>query len=112
MDFGSGCGASSIASIMSEASNVTANDTNQEAMIILEMNCQLNFIAENQINKITKNLISSNIESFPYDVVLIGDMFYDEIMARELIEWINKITRKGKGDLYSIYSFIQYLCSF
>ncbi|CAD5113668.1 DgyrCDS2828 [Dimorphilus gyrociliatus] len=96
LDIGSGCGASSIASIMSKASFVTANDINREAMVILDMNCKLNFIDSDAIKKVTSNLINAHTEYFPYDIVLIGDMFYDESIAKELIGWMDKLSKEGK----------------
>ncbi|XP_055852692.1 electron transfer flavoprotein beta subunit lysine methyltransferase-like [Episyrphus balteatus] len=91
LDVGSGCGASSIAAMMSKAKSVTANDIDPIASVAAQMNSKLNGL---RIGTNKQNLIgNSNIEE---DVILLGDVFYDADFAETLLPWLHELHNQGK----------------
>lgn len=86
LDLGSGCGASAIAAFMSGATDVLANDIDPLAAIAIGINCELNKIPPLRVA--TENLIGKIEEK--WNVILLGDMFYDEELATDLLTWLTK----------------------
>ncbi|XP_051886777.1 electron transfer flavoprotein beta subunit lysine methyltransferase [Pristis pectinata] len=89
LDLGSGCGASAIAAVMSGATDVLANDIDPLAAVAIGINCELNKIPPLRVA--TENLIGKMEEK--WDVILLGDMFYDEEIATDLHNWLTKYKR-------------------
>lgn len=87
LDFGSGCGATSIACKMKSCRKVVANDIDETAAIAAEINAELNNVS---IETDTRNLINDP-SSFHFDVVVFGDVFYDEEFAALLTPWIKTL---------------------
>ncbi|XP_064859097.1 electron transfer flavoprotein beta subunit lysine methyltransferase [Oncorhynchus nerka] len=85
LDLGCGCGASAIAAKFCGASHVVANDIDPVAAIATQLNCELNGL--NPLPCDTENVISSEPEE--YDLILLGDMFYEEALADSLHSWLN-----------------------
>lgn len=85
LDVGSGCGASSIAAKKCGALCVTANDIDKVAGLVTIMNSELNN-SEPPVC-LTDDLISSYPK--PFDLILLGDMFYDETLATSLHTWLD-----------------------
>merc|ERR1712142_5600 len=78
LDLGSGCGAVSIAAVSAGAISVIANDIDPDAAIAVRANAELNNI-KGEIATDTTNFLEGNEEDLKdIDVLLIGDMFYDE----------------------------------
>ncbi|XP_048404918.2 electron transfer flavoprotein beta subunit lysine methyltransferase isoform X1 [Stegostoma tigrinum] len=86
LDVGSGCGASAIAASMSGASHVLANDIDPIAAVSIGMNCELNQIP--LLLVAIQSLIGEMEEK--WDVILLGDMFYDEELAANLHNWLTE----------------------
>lgn len=86
LDLGSGCGASAIAAKLCGAAHVVANDIDPVAAIATQMNCELNDLEH--IKCVTDNMIGA--EPLCYDLILLGDMFYDEALADSLHSWLNQ----------------------
>ncbi|XP_062914326.1 electron transfer flavoprotein beta subunit lysine methyltransferase [Mobula hypostoma] len=89
LDLGSGCGASAIAAVMSGATDVLANDIDPLAAVAIGINCELNKISPLQVAP--ENLIGRMEEK--WDVILLGDMFYDEELATDLHKWLTEYKR-------------------
>ncbi|XP_047452543.1 electron transfer flavoprotein beta subunit lysine methyltransferase [Mugil cephalus] len=89
LDLGSGCGASAIAAKLSGAAHVVANDIDTVAAIATHMNCELNGLEPPVC--VTSDLIGSEPEGF--DLILLGDMFYDEALADSLHSWLDRCIR-------------------
>jgi len=111
LDVGSGCGASAIACLKAKATSVVANDIDPVSLHATALNAQLNF-SEQQVflNMHMQNvkiiddlllhkglklsaenlLINSDhqFSSSDYDVVILGDMFYDEEIAKQVFRWL------------------------
>ncbi len=55
------------------------------AAVVTHMNCELNGLEPLVFN--TDNMIGSQAEGF--DLILLGDMFYDEALATSLHSWLD-----------------------
>ncbi|XP_053176003.1 electron transfer flavoprotein beta subunit lysine methyltransferase [Scomber japonicus] len=86
LDLGSGCGASAIAAKLCGAAHVVANDIDDVAAIATCINCELNGLEPPVC--VTANMIDSEPENF--DLILLGDMFYDEALATTLHSWLDR----------------------
>ncbi|XP_040894702.1 electron transfer flavoprotein beta subunit lysine methyltransferase-like [Toxotes jaculatrix] len=89
LDLGSGCGASAIAAKLCGAARVVANDIDPVAAVATHMNCELNGLEP--LDCVTDNMIGSEPEGF--DLILLGDMFYDEALATSLHSWLDSCIR-------------------
>lgn len=98
LDVGCGCGASSIAAKMVGACSVTANDIDQVALQATLLNAKVNGIMDNEdkLDVRSDNLIGNGAATTRYDIVLIGDLFYDTEIAAVLHPWIQRLARAGK----------------
>ncbi|XP_054278695.1 electron transfer flavoprotein beta subunit lysine methyltransferase-like isoform X1 [Macrosteles quadrilineatus] len=95
LDLGSGCGATAIAAAKCGAKSVTANDIDPLHCLLTDMNARLNNVAIN----ITNTDFVSDMKigtSDDWDVVLVGDMFYENPLAEELTEWLRLEKEAGK----------------
>ncbi|XP_019400170.1 PREDICTED: electron transfer flavoprotein beta subunit lysine methyltransferase [Crocodylus porosus] len=86
LDLGSGCGATAIAAVMSGASQVLANDIDPIAGMAMVINCELNNV--NPFPIAIKNITDTTLDK--WDLILLGDMFYDEHLADCLHHWLGK----------------------
>ncbi|XP_049738750.1 electron transfer flavoprotein beta subunit lysine methyltransferase isoform X2 [Elephas maximus indicus] len=86
LDLGSGCGATAIAAKMSGASRILANDIDPIAGMAITLNCELNQL--NPFPILTKNIL--DLEQDKWDLVVLGDMFYDKDLADSLHRWLKK----------------------
>ncbi|XP_012576026.1 PREDICTED: protein N-lysine methyltransferase METTL20 [Condylura cristata] len=84
LDLGSGCGATAIAAKMSGASRILANDIDPIAGMAIALNCELNQLTPFPI--LTKNILDLKQEK--WDLIVLGDMFYDEDLADRLHQWL------------------------
>lgn len=84
LDLGSGCGATAIAAKMSGASKILANDIDPIAGMAITLNCKLNGL--NPFPILTKNIL--NTRQGKFDLIVLGDMFYDEDLADSLHLWL------------------------
>ncbi|XP_028814196.1 electron transfer flavoprotein beta subunit lysine methyltransferase [Denticeps clupeoides] len=89
LDLGCGCGASAIAASLSGAFHVTANDIDPVAALATQLNCELNGLEP--IPCVTKDIIGC--ESEKWDLILLGDMFYEEDLADRLHNWLRECIR-------------------
>ncbi|XP_073506204.1 electron transfer flavoprotein beta subunit lysine methyltransferase [Phyllobates terribilis] len=86
LDLGSGCGAASIAAKMGGASYVAANDIDPVAGAAFALNCQLN--GSDNSSFISENVIGE--DAGRWDLIALGDMFYDEHLADSLHRWLRR----------------------
>ncbi|XP_046662063.1 electron transfer flavoprotein beta subunit lysine methyltransferase-like isoform X3 [Homalodisca vitripennis] len=95
LDLGSGCGATAIAAARCGAKSVTANDIDPLRCLLTEMNARLNKVA---VNVTDTDLISSMKigTAEDWNVVLVGDMFYENPLADKLVKWLRSAKLAGK----------------
>ncbi|KAJ8682802.1 hypothetical protein QAD02_018594 [Eretmocerus hayati] len=86
LDVGSGCGAAAIAAKLVGAVDALANDIDPVACIAVEMNAHLNGV---EIRTSADNLIGHKLPE-TFDLVLLGDLLYDEILADEIKAWLDE----------------------
>ncbi|XP_075712030.1 electron transfer flavoprotein beta subunit lysine methyltransferase [Rhinoderma darwinii] len=86
LDLGSGCGAVSIAAEMGGASYVLANDIDPVAGAAFGLNCQLNGM--NHLPFYPENIVGEDAGF--WDLIVLGDMFYDERLADSLHRWLRR----------------------
>ncbi|XP_071790277.1 electron transfer flavoprotein beta subunit lysine methyltransferase-like [Asterias amurensis] len=90
LDVGSGCGASAIASAKCGAKSVLANDIDPVAVQAIQLNATLNNVT---IATTTSNLIGSLDNQ--WDVVFLGDMFYDREFTNIVVDWLKYLAANG-----------------
>ncbi|CAF3298883.1 unnamed protein product [Rotaria socialis] len=89
LDIGCGCGASAIAAKIAGATNVIANDIDKDALIATRHNAQLNDVTINKFS--SYNLIQNPSLAFQnnkIDLLIIGDMCYDDQLAKQILHLI------------------------
>ncbi|XP_071485705.1 electron transfer flavoprotein beta subunit lysine methyltransferase-like [Diadema antillarum] len=96
LDIGSGCGASAIAAVKGGARKVLAIDIDEVAAQAMRLNAALNGV---ELEISTKNIIgecAEHDETDHWDVVFLGDMFYDRDFIDRLSLWLNSLVRRNK----------------
>ncbi|XP_036218787.2 electron transfer flavoprotein beta subunit lysine methyltransferase isoform X1 [Bactrocera oleae] len=95
LDVGSGCGASAVAALTHKAKYVVANDIDEAAGCAVLLNAQLNGVDIERLHICTKNLIIAS-QLVKQDLILLGDVFYDEEFAAVLQPWLQSLRKAGK----------------
>jgi len=117
LDLGSGCGASAIAAKMCGAKHVVANDIDNVAAVAIKLNAKENRITLDEIT--TDDLLTNtdfvhnttvdtkaciagrkinydnSVSNLPWDVILLGDMFYDEDFCNLVCRWAHSMSDQG-----------------
>ena len=89
LDVGCGCGASAIAAKMAGAAHIIANDIDPDALIATCHNARLNNITIDQCS--SDNLLENPSLIFDQnrlDFLIIGDMCYDDELAKQILNLI------------------------
>jgi predicted nicotinamide N-methyase len=89
LDFASGSGLVAIAAAKAEAASIVAADIDPFSAAAVAMNAAANGVA---LDYTAADLIGTDIG---WDVVLAGDVFYDQALARELTPWFDTLARRG-----------------
>ncbi|GMH65294.1 hypothetical protein TL16_g04161 [Triparma laevis f. inornata] len=82
LDFASGCGLAAITAKLNNAHAVSANDIDLYSAASIEMNASLNNV---DISTTTGNLIGEDVKQ---DVILAGDIFYEEALGADVMKWL------------------------
>ncbi|CAD7013460.1 unnamed protein product [Ceratitis capitata] len=99
LDVGSGCGASTVAALMHNTKYVVANDIDEAAGCATLLNAQLNGVDLKRLHICTENLITNQAirtTVIKEDLILLGDVFYDEEFAAILQPWLKSLHKAGK----------------
>ncbi len=86
LDFGAGCGVAGIAAKRAGARRVLAADIDPLSAVAVGINAGLNGV---EVETATRDLIGEEIEDF--DVVLLGDMFYEADLAGRVQSWLTEV---------------------
>lgn len=89
LDFASGSGLVAIAACLADAKKVEANDIDVFAGPAICLNAKANNV---EAVFVCSNLIG---EDKGWDVVLAGDVFYDQGLAQLLIPWFDQLYKRG-----------------
>ncbi|XP_072033034.1 electron transfer flavoprotein beta subunit lysine methyltransferase-like [Amphiura filiformis] len=87
LDIGSGCGASAIGCKVAGAYRVMANDIDPVSIQAIKMNAALNHVT---LETSTENFIGRHISD--WDVILLGDMFYDNDFTNMVSDWLKYLS--------------------
>ncbi|MGY8959895.1 MAG: class I SAM-dependent methyltransferase [Alphaproteobacteria bacterium] len=90
-DFASGSGLVAIAAIMAGAASVTANDIDPFAITAMALNASANEVS---ITTEAQDLIGDPLDDV--DIVLAGDVCYEQPMADRTITWLRGLANTGK----------------
>ena len=85
LDFASGSGLVAIAAMLAGATSVQAVDIDPWAEVAMRLNADLNYVS---FDILQRDIIG---ESVTADVVLAGDVFYDQSFAKQLIPWFSDL---------------------
>lgn len=89
LDVGAGSGLEAIAAAMSRADAVTAADTDPFAVAATMLNMDLNGMV---LDATTADFVG---ESGDWDLVMIGDLFFEQPLAGHLESWLRGLHRQG-----------------
>ncbi len=90
LDFGAGSGLVAIAAAQAGAAEVTAAEIDDFAAAAIALNAALNGVA---VAVETADLIGASGRS--WDVVLVGDMCYEQPLAERLTAWLRMLAAEG-----------------
>lgn len=91
LDFGSGSGMVGIAAALAGAFDVISNDIDPVAAEAMFLNAQLNDV---HLDIRTENLVGDMDPDF--EIVLVGDVFYDREIADAVLPWLKDLTADGR----------------
>lgn len=89
LDFASGCGVSAIAAARCGARSVLATDIDAHAVTSVLRNAALN---EVQLEAQGRDVIDLDEA---WDVVLVGDVFYEDALSRRVWSWLVQLAARG-----------------
>lgn len=90
LDFGAGCGIAAIAAHRAGAAGVTASEIDPVAIAAIGLNAQLNRV---QLATVREDLIYSDNRG--WNLVLVGDLWYDTRNARHGFRWLQTLAGDG-----------------
>ena len=90
LDLGSGSGLTAIAALMAGAGSVLASDIDRLALVAIRLNGKANGLA---LETTSQDLLGGC--PGPYDVVLVGDLFYERQLACRLLSYLEAAARSG-----------------
>ncbi|HEY3007669.1 MAG TPA: 50S ribosomal protein L11 methyltransferase [Micromonosporaceae bacterium] len=93
LDLASGSGLAAIAAARAGAASVTANDIDPYAVAAIGLNAELNGV---QVTASDRDLLDG--DGGDAEVVLAGDVFYSEAMARRVTAFVDRVAARG-GDV-------------
>ncbi|MDP6871884.1 MAG: 50S ribosomal protein L11 methyltransferase [Alphaproteobacteria bacterium] len=89
LDMGAGCGLEAIAAAMAGARAVTAADTDPFAIAATKLNAALNGM---NVDTTVEDLIGRTGD---WDIVMIGDLFFEQPLAKHLEAWLRGLHETG-----------------
>jgi len=90
LDLGAGSGLTAIAAMKTRAAEAIASDLDRMALAAVRLNAALNDVA---VGTIADNLLEKTPE--PFDVVLVGDLFYERQLADLVSRYIEQAAQGG-----------------
>ncbi len=89
LDFASGCGVSAIAAARAGAASVEATEVDVFACASIDENAALNGVTVTVRNDDVIGLDAG------WDVVLVGDVFYEDELSRRVASWLRALAARG-----------------
>jgi predicted nicotinamide N-methyase len=91
LDLASGSGIVGIAALQAGASSVVASDHDARARVATARNAALNGVTV----EVVGDLMTGEGPELDVDVILAGDVFYEQPMARQMLEFLDEATGVG-----------------
>ena len=92
LDVGAGCGLEAIAAAMAGAASITAADIDPFAIAATRLNADLNGMdVDTWLGDPVNDLAGQPAD---WDVVMVGDLFFEQPLARELEAWLRDLLRQ------------------
>jgi predicted nicotinamide N-methyase len=92
LDLGAGNGLAAVAASLAGAREVTANDVEPLACAMAGLTAELNRV---EIECGTSDLLDTDPAEDPFDVILVGDLFYSAGLARRAGSWLRRAAGRG-----------------
>jgi predicted nicotinamide N-methyase len=90
LDLGSGSGLTAVAAMKAGAASVLAADIDRMALAAIALNAELNGVA---VDTTYDNLLAKPLQAF--DVILVGDLFYERALAESVSRFIDLAAAQG-----------------
>lgn len=90
LDFGCGGAIEAIAAMQCGAQSVMANDIDPRALVAAALNAELNHVALQTTAEDLRGQVDDR-----FDVVLAGDMIYEEALTATVLPWLEVLARRG-----------------
>ena len=115
LDFACGCGVSSIAAAQIGAKKIVANDIDTYALCSTALNCKVNNVKVGSADFVEKpygvvdllvdNVVGTDLLLFnenrdPPDVIIAGDIFYDDTIAKAVLPWFKDMKYAYNIDIF------------
>ena len=92
LDLGCGNGLSALAALKAGARAVLGNDVDSLALQMSRLHAELNGFS---LDLDRRDLLDSDPNVLPFEVVLVGDLFYARGLARRVAGWLERASRQG-----------------
>ncbi len=90
LDLGAGSGIVGIAAAKAGASAVVSADVDPYAMVAIELNAEANAVSvETRLGDLSTEPL------LDFDIVLVGDLFYDEVLAARITAFLDRCLASG-----------------
>ncbi|HEY4943326.1 MAG TPA: 50S ribosomal protein L11 methyltransferase [Rhizomicrobium sp.] len=89
LDFGSGCGVTAIAAALAGARDVLAADLDPFAVAAIRINAAVNGV---KVEVTGEDIIG---QDGGWQIILVGDMFYEPVLTERLLAWLAACTKRG-----------------
>ena len=93
LDVGAGNGLASVACVLAGASRVVANDIDPWALRMIAMTATANSV---EVELDDRDLLDLGSEELPFDVVLIGDLFYARGLAERATRFVRTLAAASR----------------
>ncbi len=94
LDFASGGGLVAICARLVGAANVTANDIDPYSRAAIKLNAEKNQVEIAFDGRDLLDLPATQLDEF--EVILAGDVFYDQALAKRVLPWFGRLKQHGK----------------
>jgi len=92
LDLGAGNGLAAVAAALAGADRVVANDVDRWACAMASAIADLNGVV---VECSAEDLLDTDPATRPFDVILVGDLFYSAGLARRAERWLRAASRSG-----------------
>ncbi len=109
IDFGAGCGASTVAARSCGAAHISVADIDPTALLAAHINISSNSSAcltttdvtdlsacVEGIDFVQENIIGKSRGELNLDTIIVGDVLYEPSLARSVLNWLQALSKEGQ----------------